>query len=349
MKNASPGRIVFVSSCFILIVLFALELAGYLVPQLKFREYDLIIVPVTITIVIFLVFYFSVEKFIYRKIKLVYKNIHGLKSTKGLADEKMSMSSDVISEVNKEVIEWAKERSTEIDLLKKQASYRKEFLGNVSHELKTPIMSIQGYLETLTDGGITDESINYLYIEKALKNVERMIMIIDDLVNISMLESGELELNFKKVDVCELTKEVFDSLEIQANQSSVKLSIKEGCDHVYNVWADEKLIREVLVNLVSNAIKYGYEGGYVHAGFYNMGENILIEIADNGKGIAREHLNRVFERFFRIEKSRSRDMGGTGLGLAIVKHIVEAHNQNVNVRSTVDEGSTFGFTLKRSK
>lgn len=200
-------------------------------------------------------------------------------------------------------------------------------------------MSIQGYLETLSDGGIRDESINNLYIEKALKNVERMIMIIDDLVNISMLESGELKLDLKKFDVCELTKEVYESLEIQAKHSNITLAIKEGCDHVYNVKADEKLIREVLVNLISNAIKYGKDGGYIHAGFYNMGENILIEIADNGTGISKEHLNRVFERFSVLKKSL-RDMGGTGLGLAIVKHIVEAHDQTVNVRSTIGEGST---------
>ncbi len=349
MKNASPGRIVFASSCIILLILLILELLSYFIPSLNFPAYHYFIIPITVFIAVFLVFYYTVEKFIYRKIKLVYKNIHGLKSTKGIADEKMTMSSDVISEVNNEVIQWAKERSSEIDLLIKQADYRKEFLGNVSHELKTPIMSIQGYLETLSDGGIRDESINNLYIEKALKNVERMIMIIDDLVNISMLESGELKLDLKKFDVCELTKEVYESLEIQAKQSNIKLGIKEGCDHVYNVKADEKLIREVLVNLISNAIKYGKDGGYIHAGFYNMGENILVEIADNGTGISKEHLNRVFERFFRIEKSRSRDMGGTGLGLAIVKHIVEAHDQTVNVRSTVGEGSTFGFTLQRWK
>lgn len=349
MKNASPGRIVFASSCIILLFILVLELLSYLFPQLNFPLYEYVIFPLLIFLSVFLVFYYTVEKFIYQKIKLVYKNIHGLKSTKGKADEKMTMSSDVISEVNNEVLEWAKARSSEIDLLIKQADYRKEFLGNVSHELKTPIMSIQGYLETLVDGGINDESINIMYVEKALKNVERMIMIIDDLVDISMLESGDLKLDLKKFDVCELTKEVYESLEMQAKQSDIKLAIKDGCDHVFNVNADEKLIREVLVNLISNAIKYGKTGGYIHAGFYNMGENILIEIADNGNGISKEHLNRVFERFFRIEKSRSRDMGGTGLGLAIVKHIVEAHGQTVNVRSTVGEGSTFGFTLKRWK
>ena len=349
MKNASPSRIVLASSAIILLILVVLEVAWYIIPALQFQAYQLVIIPLIAFLSIFIVFYLAVEKFIYRKIKLIYKNIHALKSTKELADEKMKMSSDVITEVNKEVIEWAKERSSEIDLLIKQAIYRKEFLGNVSHELKTPIMSIQGYLETLSDGGIEDPTINSIYIEKALKNVERMTMIIDDLVNISMLESGELELNFTRFDINALVKEVYESLEMQAAASKTKLAIKDGCDHVFNVYADEKLIREVLVNLISNAIKYGNQNGFVHAGFYNMGDNILIEIADNGLGIAKEHLNRVFERFFRVEKSRSRDMGGTGLGLSIVKHIVEAHNQNVNVRSTQSEGSTFGFTLQRAK
>jgi len=349
MKNASPSKIVLASSGIVLAILLALECAWYIFPQLHFQAYQLIIIPLITFVTIFLVFYFSVEKFIYRKIKLIYKNIHALKSTKEIADEKMKMSSDVIAEVNDEVITWAKERNSEIDLLIKQADYRKEFLGNVSHELKTPIMSIQGYLETLSDGGIDDPTINGIYIDKALKNVERMIMIIDDLVNISMLESGELELNYKKFDVNELVKEVFESLEMQAAASKTKLAIKDGCDYTFNVFADEKLIREVLVNLITNSIKYGREGGFVHAGFYNMGENILIEIADNGYGIPKEYHNRVFERFFRMERSRSRDMGGTGLGLAIVKHVIEAHNQNVNVRSTIGEGSTFGFTLKRNK
>lgn len=348
MKNASPSRIVLASSGIILLILLVLELAWYLFPFLQFQAYQLVVIPLIAFLSIFLIFYLAVEKFIYRKIKLIYKNIHALKSTKEIADEKMKMSSDVISEVNNEVIEWAKERSSEIDLLIKQADYRKEFLGNVSHELKTPIMSIQGYLETLSDGGIEDPTINSMYIDKALKNVERMIMIIDDLVNISMLESGELALNYKKFDINALVQEVYESLEMQASAAQTKLAIKEGCDHVFNVYADEKLIREVLVNLISNAIKYGNKGGFVHAGFYNMGDNILIEIADNGLGIAKEQLNRVFERFFRIEKSRSRDMGGTGLGLSIVKHIIEAHNQNVNVRSTIGEGSTFGFTLQKA-
>lgn len=349
MKNASPSRIVLASSSIVLVILLVLEIAWHFIPALHFESFQLVFVPLITFVSTFLVFYFSVEKFIYRKIKLIYKNIHALKSTKEIADEKMNMSMDVISEVNNEVITWAKERNSEIDLLIKQADYRKEFLGNVSHELKTPIMSIQGYLETLSDGGIEDPTINGIYVEKALRNVERMILIVDDLVNISMLESGELALNFQKFDINELVKEVFESLEMQAAVSKTKLAIKEGCDVTFNVLADIKLIREVLVNLISNAIKYGRENGFVHVGFYNMGEHVLIEIADNGFGIAKEYHHRVFERFFRIEKSRSRDMGGTGLGLAIVKHIVEAHKQSVNVRSTLGEGSTFGFTLKRSK
>jgi two-component system, OmpR family, phosphate regulon sensor histidine kinase PhoR len=201
MKNASPSKIVLVSSAIVLAILLALIGFSFLFPKLQHPAYQLVVIPFITFVSIFLVFYFSVERFIYRKIKLIYKNIHALKSTKEIADEKMKMSSDVIAEVNDEVITWAKERNTEIALLIKQADYRKEFLGNVSHELKTPIMSIQGYLETLSDGGIEDPTINGMYIEKALKNVDRMIMIIDDLVNISMLESGELELNFKKFDI----------------------------------------------------------------------------------------------------------------------------------------------------
>ncbi len=349
MKNASPSRIVFFSSLIIFFILIALEAGGYFISALRHPWFNLIGIPLLTAISIFIVFYFAVEKFIYRRIKLIYKNIHEIKSTKTIAYEKMKMSSDVISEVNHEVIEWAKERNSEIDLLLRQEQYRKEFLGNVSHELKTPMMSIQGYLETLADGGIDEPSINHVYVEKALKNVDRMIMIIEDLVNISMLESGDLEMKKQKFDICELTKEVYDALEMQAAPLHVKLGFKEGCDRPTMVFGDEKLIREVLVNLITNGIKYGKQNGEVNAGFYTMGDHVLIEISDNGIGISKENLGRVFERFFRTEKSRSRDMGGTGLGLAIVKHIMEAHGESVSVRSTEGEGSTFGFTLPRSR
>lgn len=348
MKNASPRKIVLSATIIVLIGWILLAVPAYLYPSLDTKWYHFMVVPVVLSIVLYIVLYQAVERFIYRKIKLIYKNIHDLKSTKNVTNEIMQNADDPIAEVNAEVMDWAKEQSTQMAALRKQEEFRKEFLGNVSHELKTPIMSIQGYLESLQDGGIEDPAVNSLYIEKALKNVERMILIIDDLVEISSLESGELTLNMSRFDVCDLTKDVFESLEMQADGNRIRLKIKEGCDAVFNVRADEKRIREVMVNLIVNAIKYGNTGGYVQVGFYTMGGQVLIEVSDNGPGITPEHLQRVFERFYRVEKSRTREKGGTGLGLSIVKHIVEAHQQHVHVRSTPGEGSTFSFTLERA-
>ena len=208
---------------------------------------------------------------------------------------------------------------------------------------------MQGYLETLLDGGIEDPNINYDYLTKAVRNVERMISIINDLESISHLESGQLRLNFEPFDINLLTKEVFQDLEIISAQRNIRLKIKEGCDRPFIVEADKKLIREVLVNLLTNSIKYGRDNGHTNVGFYNMGDNVLVEASDTGIGIRPEEINRVFERFYRVEKSRSRDFGGTGLGLAIVKHVIEAHNQTISVRSTPNEGSTFAFTLRKGK
>jgi len=348
MKNASPRKIVLYATLTVLGGLVLLEGLALFIPGRITTWYHLLLVPLAVGLLTYFVLYQAVENFIYRKIKLIYKNIHALKSTKGLADEVMQKAEDPISEVNKEVLDWAKSQSLQIAALRRQEQFRTEFLGNVSHELKTPIMSIQGYLESLQEGGIEDPGVKYLYIEKALRNVDRMINIIDDLTDISSLESGDLALHIKKFDICWLTKEVFESLEMQAAASGIRLGIKEGCDAVFNVRGDEKRIREVMVNLISNGLKYGKEGGYVHVGFYNMGDLILTEVADNGPGIGLEHLSRVFERFYRVEKSRSRDKGGTGLGLAIVKHIIEAHHHAVNVRSTPGEGSTFSFTLDKA-
>ncbi|MBC8173638.1 MAG: sensor histidine kinase [Chitinophagales bacterium] len=349
MKNLTPSQIVFRTVVIIFIFIFVTEFVAWNINPFHTFWFQVFIIPALICAVAYFVFFTALEKFIYRKIKLIYKNIHDLKSTKQLTDQKVDMGKDIVSEVNEEVLAWAKDSSKEIDQLKKLENYRKEFLGNVSHELKTPITSIQGYLETLIDGGISDPDINRDYLLKAMRNVDRMVSVIDDLESIARLETGELPLHFSVFDINELTKDVFEGLEMQAEQMGIKMQIKDGCDKTFLVYADKKMIREVIVNFISNAIKYGKENGTAHVGFYNMGDNVMIEISDNGIGIAKEHLQRVFERFYRIEKSRSRDFGGTGLGLSIVKHIVEAHGQIISVRSTMGEGSTFGFTLKRAR
>ncbi|MFN4082192.1 MAG: sensor histidine kinase [Bacteroidia bacterium] len=299
----------------------------------------------------FFLFFYTLEFFIYRKIKLIYKTIHSLKTEKYDAILKnFDWDKDPIAIMNKEVIQWARDNRQEILELKRLANFRKEFLGNVSHELKTPIFNIQGYIHTLIDGALNDPNVNMRFLQKAASSADRLSDLVADLLAISQLESGELEMEFEKFDVNSLVKEIFEQLEIKAKSKQISLEIKDGCNKPFYVFADKYRIRQVLVNLIQNAIKYGNKNGHVIASYYDMDENILIEIADNGNGIEQEHLPRIFERFYRVEKSRARtdgDEGGTGLGLAIVKHIIEAHGQTINARSTIGKGTTFGFTLKK--
>ena len=287
------------------------------------------------------------RRYIYRKIKLIYKSIHRHKVS---IDQKsgVDMKHNIIEDVEREVADWAKEQQSEIDRLKAWAEYRRRFLGDISHELKTPVFSIQGYLHTLLDGGLEDETVARPFLEKAAKNVQRLHTIIEDLSAISRLESGQLQLEVQSFDLKELTEEVFEELHFKAGKKGIKLQLKEGANQAFKVRADRESIRQVLINLIHNSIKYGNPDGRTKVGFYDMDRYILIEVADNGIGIPEKHLPHVFDRFYRIDKSRSRDQGGSGLGLSIVKHIVEAHQQTINVRATPGLGATFGFTLEKA-
>jgi len=297
---------------------------------------------------VYLVVIYLVEIFIYRKIKIIYKSIVSEKISREKTYGKVKLDMDIIGDVNKEVSDWQQFRSDEIEELRRMETFRKEFIGNVSHELKTPIFNIQGYIHTLIDGGMEDTEVNIQYLQRAARSVERLCLIVDDLEAISKLESGEMILEQRTFDINELVKEVFESMELQAKEKKISFAIKEGNDRSFYVHADKERIRQVLVNLLVNSIKYGKENGKTVAGFYDMDENILVEITDNGIGIAPQHLPRLFERFYRVDKSRSRDQGGTGLGLSIVKHILEAHTQTINVRSTYGVGTTFALTLKKA-
>jgi two-component system, OmpR family, phosphate regulon sensor histidine kinase PhoR len=289
---------------------------------------------------------FLIRDFISFRIRTLYKTLYNVKQQR---DEPLNLpvtGDDLISQMQREVADWMKNRSSELEDLKKLETYRREFLGNVSHELKTPIFNIQGYITTLLDGGLEDEQINRNYLQRAEKSVERMIAIIDDLEAISRLESGELTLEPEEFDIADLMREVMDAQEMKAGSRSIALKFRENYKPV-RVFADKQRIRQVLTNLTTNSIKYGKQDGQTEVRFYDMDDHVLVEVADNGIGIAREHLPRLFERFYRVDKGRSRDQGGTGLGLAIVKHILEAHGQTINVRSTEGVGSTFSFTLPR--
>ena len=341
MKNLTPRKIG-------LLVASVTGLTAAVCGALFFREpWEVLVITVLIFGVTFAAVNFLIENFIYRKIKLIYKTIHSFKAGKegaSMIREKLS-DDESLEEVNREVMEWQKEKAEEIEELKQVATYRKEFVANVSHELKTPLFNIQGYIFTLLDGAIDDKEVNRIFLSKAARNVERLVSLTSDLEIISQLETGNYSLEKEVFDVNALTHEVFESLEIKALKRKITLAIKKGCDIPFYVYADKDKIRQVLVNLIDNSIKYGKENGNTVLSFYDMDENILVEVTDDGIGMEEEHLPRLFERFYRADKHRSRDLGGTGLGLAIVKHIIEAHNQTINVRSTVNVGTTFGFTL----
>ena len=295
----------------------------------------------------FLIINYFLKKFIYEKIKPIYKTIFNLKAPKDKENKQADSNSDLISSVNQHVIKWAEDKREEIEELKKLETYRREFLGNVSHELKTPIFNIQGYVLTLLDGGLDDPGINKEYLLRTEKSINRMINIVEDLEAISKLESGELKVMTSRFDVIILVKEVFEFLELNAEKKKIKFHFDKNYDKPVIVDADKEKIRQVLINLIDNSIKYGNENGATKISFFDMDENILIEVTDNGVGVTQQDIPRLFERFYRTDKGRSREQGGTGLGLAIVKHIIEAHRQTINVRSTIGVGTTFAFTLKK--
>lgn len=301
-----------------------------------------------IFISVFIVVYHMLNSFIFEKINPIYKTIHQKnipeKDLKRDLEEK-----DIISEVNDEVVSWAKNKTREIAQLKQMARYRKEFLGNVSHELKTPIFTIQGYVLTLLDGAIDDPEINKKYLKKAEKSINRLIYIVEDLEAITKFESGELTLDYETFDIVSLMKDVFETQELKAKENGIRLTFDSKYDKPIKVYADKERIFQLASNLIVNSINYGQRNGRTTVSFMDMGDNILIEVTDNGLGIEQKDIPRIFERFYRVDKSRSREQGGTGLGLAIVKHVIEAHNQTINVRSTPGKGTSFAFTLSKAK
>lgn len=344
-KNTSPQKLA-ASTALVLALALA---AGSLLLQRSW-----IVVTSTLVITFFIaygLFLYTLQQFIYRKIKLIYKFIYQTKATK--REEffyKNLLPEKSIEEVSQDVEKWAIQKRNEIENLQRNEKFRKEFLLNLAHELKTPVFAVQGYIHTLLDGALEDPDVNKLFLEKATRNIDRLCRLIDDLDEISRLESGELKINKEIFVIQDLIKEVFDNLSLKAAGKEIKFSIKKGCEVPIQVNADKEKIHQVLINLVDNSIKYGNKGGQTVASVYRMdGQRILIEISDNGIGMPEEHLPRIFERFYRTDSARSREAGGTGLGLAIVKHIIEAHEQTINVRSKINVGSSFGFTLEEGK
>ena len=297
-------------------------------------------------VVVALAALFIIRKYVAYKLKPIYsivlsRDVHTNEIFSELKDKR-------VENIGEELTAWADTNDREIARLKEAECFRKQYLGNVAHELKTPIFNIQGYISTLLDGGLEDELINRKYLERAEKSIDRLINIVNDLDTISKLESSMNKLNLEKFDVVALAKEIAEQAEMEADRKGIKITVKgaENLPSPFWVLADKHYIGQVFVNLIINSVRYGKEGGMTRIHFRDMLDKILVD-EDNGSGIGKEDLPRVFERFYRTDKGRSREQGGTGLGLAIVKHIVEAHGERITVRSELGVGSTFSFTLKK--
>lgn len=313
------------------------------------REWDVALLIFSVSFVLaFFIFKYYLKKFIDQRLKLIYKFIYATKA--GRKEQffyKKILPQKSIDQVEQEVALWAEKKSSEIEELRVNENFRKEFLSNLTHELRTPIFTVQGYVHTLLDGALEDEKVNRKFLSNASKGLDRLVHLANDLSQIAALESGENSLSFSYFDMKALVEAVYDELMMKAEAKKIALIFKEEVDEVM-VYADRDKIRQAIVNIVENGIKYGNEYGVVTTDFWEMDANqVYIEISDDGLGIEEAHLNRIFERFYRTDKSRSSSVPGTGLGLAIVKHIVEAHDQIVNVRSKVGVGSSFGFSLQK--
>ena len=348
LKNPTPHQISIRSSLLTSLAVILLVFSYFQWFSISLKPLYYLYFVTIVFIINYFIFNHYLSVYVQRKIKLIYKTIRVEKLQPVEKKKQINSFRNVLEEVETEVAAWVEEQKQEMEKQKIWAEYRRNFMGDVSHELKTPIFNIQGYIETLLDGAVDEPHINRHFLQKASKNVDRLQTIINDLETISRLESGDSMLELRAFDIKKLVEEVFEELEIKAAARNVALIFKEGAQQGFKVKADREKVHQVLINLVHNAIKYGKNNGYIKLSFYDMERQILIEVADNGAGISKEHLPHLFDRFYRVEKSRSRNAGGTGLGLAIVKHIIEAHQQTIHVRSSVEMGSTFGFTLEKA-
>lgn len=295
----------------------------------------------------FVLVYRQLGMYIQDRVRVIYKTIRRFKGSG--TNLNLDMSNDIVEQVNRDVMSWAESQIDEITHLRETDTFRKEFIGNLAHELKTPIFNIQGFILTLLEGGMEDPEINRKFLLKAAKNVERMSGLLEDLDVISKMEEGNLDIELVPFDLLDIVRETLESLEPKAKRNNINLRITRGIDaSKIMVKGDAAKLVQVLTNLVVNSINYGTEGGSTEIRYYDADDTVLVEVADTGIGIREEDLPRVFERFYRVDKSRSRHAGGSGLGLAICKHIIETHGQSISVRSTYGEGSTFSFTLEKA-
>ena len=294
----------------------------------------------------FLLIQYRVETFIYKRVKKIYDDVSLLENT---SFRNQPITTDMAT-LTKEVQKFARDKKLEIETLKIREEYRREFLGNVSHELKTPLFTVQGYLLTLLDGAMDDKNIRKKYLQRAEKGVERLIYIVKDLDMITKLETGDINLDVSKFNIIEVIQNVFDLLEMRASKKHITLTFDTKYAKPIWIIGDQEKVQQVVTNLVVNSIKYGKEGGTTEVSIEDLVNNkVIIRVTDNGEGIEKQHIPRLFERFYRVDKSGARSEGGSGLGLAIVKHIIEGHNEKIYIESQFGVGSEFSFTMEKAK
>ena len=334
-----------ISSIYISAFLFLLLLFYHFV-IIEISFVNILLIVISTFIFSFFALQYRAEKFIYQRVKKIYDDVSLLETSSFRSQPITTDMSTLIQEVEK----FAKDRKLEIETLKIREEYRREFLGNVSHELKTPLFTVQGYLLTLLDGAMNDEAIKEKYLKRAEKGVERLIYIVKDLDMITKLETGEIHLELTEFNIIEVIQNVFDLLEMRAAKKNITLTFDIKYKHKILVYADKEKIQQVVTNLIMNSIKYGKENGTTEVSIEDLTKNkAIVRITDNGEGIEKKYISRLFERFYRVDKSGARSEGGSGLGLAIVKHIIEGHDEKIYVESQFGVGSEFSFTLEKVK
>ena len=345
MKIQKPSILILVGSIVTGGLCYLIQfLANLNQPTLHYRW---ILVSILVSLLAFLVYGYLFKTFILNRLNLIVKNFYSTSKEKSM-NQINNSADNLLEDMELELENWENEKLREIDKLKEQEAFRREFLGNLSHELKTPIFSIQGYILTLLEGGLEDQDVNKLFLERASKATDRMVSIIADLDQITKIEADSFKLDIRPLDIVELVKDIFESLDLKAKEKNIELTLEKEYSPIL-VDADKNKIAQVLTNLIGNSIFYGNQNGKTVISISNVDDLILVSVEDNGLGIEDVHLNRLFERFYRVEKSRNRNEGGSGLGLAIVKHLLEAHGQSITVKSKVGQGSTFSFGLTKSK
>ncbi|MDG1039380.1 MAG: ATP-binding protein [Polaribacter sp.] len=345
MKLKKTYSFALITALYITLLIVIASIAAYFL----YQKVGFWVIPITVIIVLsitFFIFQYRVEYFIYRRVSKIYEDVSLLEKE----DLKRKSVTTDMETLSKSVQKFAEGKRVEIQNLTERDSFRRDFLGNVAHELKTPLFTVQGYLLTLIEGASEDKEILEKYLGRANKGVERLVAVVKDLDMIAKLETKGLKMNLQAFNILELIQNVFDLFEMRAKKRNISLVFDRIYEFPIYVIGDEEKIEQVLINLVVNSIKYGKIGGItkVSVDEYNSNKHI-IKVSDNGEGVKQEHLSRLFERFYRVDQSRSRDQGGSGLGLSIVKHIIEAHKETILVKSTFKEGSEFSFSLEKAK